>query len=42
VDVNPAAPDGTATMTVPAINQQGTEFDRVVFSRTAGGPRHSG
>ena len=36
VDVNPAAPDGTTTMTVRAINQQGAEFDRVVFSRTAG------
>ena len=40
VDVNPAAPDGTTTMTVRAINQQGVEFDRVTFSRTADGLRH--
>lgn len=33
LDVNPAAPDGTTTMTVRAINEQGTEFDRVVFTR---------
>ena len=33
LDVVPAAPDGTATMTVRAINEQGVEFDRVVFSR---------
>jgi len=36
VDVNPAGPDGTTTLTVRAINQQGTEFDRVVLARTAG------
>ena len=33
LDVVPAAPDGTATMTMRAINEQGVEFDRVVFSR---------
>jgi hypothetical protein len=33
----PAAPDGTTTMTVRAINQQGVEFDRVVFSRRVRG-----
>jgi hypothetical protein len=33
LDVVPAAPDGTATMTLRAINEQGVEFDRVVFSR---------
>jgi hypothetical protein len=37
LDVVPAAPDGTTTMTVRAINEQGVEFDRVVFSRQAGG-----
>jgi hypothetical protein len=36
LDVVPAAPDGTTTMTVRAINEQGVEFDRVVFSRKAG------
>jgi len=36
LDVIPASPDGTTTMTVRAINEQGVEFDRVVFSRTAG------
>jgi hypothetical protein len=36
LDVVPAAPDGTTTMTVRAINEQGVEFDRVVFSRQAG------
>ena len=36
LDVVPAAPDGTTTMTVRAINERGVEFDRVVFSRTAG------
>jgi Calcineurin-like phosphoesterase len=36
LDVVPAAPDGTTTMTLRAINEQGVEFDRVVFSRTAG------
>jgi hypothetical protein len=29
--------EGTTTMTVRAINQQGQEFDRVVFSRKACG-----
>ncbi|WP_194911569.1 metallophosphoesterase [Catenulispora rubra] len=33
LDVVPAAPDGTATMTMRAINEQGVEFDRVVFKR---------
>lgn len=33
LDVVPALPDGTTTMTMRAINQQGVEFDRVVFSR---------
>ena len=37
LDVVPAAPDGTTTMTVRAINEFGVEFDRVVFTRTAGG-----
>ena len=37
LDVIPAAPDGTTTMTVRAINEQGVEFDRVVFSRAVGG-----
>jgi hypothetical protein len=36
LDVVPAAPDGTTTMTVRAINEQGVEFDRVVFTRQAG------
>jgi hypothetical protein len=36
LDVVPAAPDGTTTMTVRAINERGVEFDRVVFSRKAG------
>ena len=34
-DVVPAPPGGTTTMSLRAINQQGVEFDRVVFSRTA-------
>jgi hypothetical protein len=33
LDVVPAAPDGTTTMTLRAINEQGAEFDRVIFSR---------
>jgi len=37
LDVVPAPPGGTTTMTLRAINQRGVEFDRVVFSRTAGG-----
>jgi hypothetical protein len=37
LDVNPAAPDGTTTMTLRAINQQGQEFDRVVLRRKARG-----
>jgi len=37
VDVNPALPDGTTTMTVRAVNQQGAEFDRVVFTRKSSG-----
>jgi Calcineurin-like phosphoesterase len=36
LDVVPAAPDGTTTMTLRAINEQGVEFDRVVFTRKAG------
>jgi Calcineurin-like phosphoesterase len=36
LDVVPAAPGGTTTMTLRAISQQGVEFDRVVFSRKAG------
>jgi len=36
LDVVPALPGGTTTMTLRAINQQGVEFDRVVFSRKAG------
>jgi hypothetical protein len=36
LDVVPAAPGCTTTMTLRAINQQGVEFDRVVFSREAG------
>jgi len=35
LDVVPASPGGTATMTMRAINQQGVEFDRVIFSRRA-------
>ena len=37
LDVVPAAPDGTTTMTLRAINEQGVEFDRVVFSRKVRG-----
>ena len=37
LDVVPAPPGGTTTMTLRAINQQGVEFDRVVFSRKAAG-----
>ena len=37
LDVVPAAPNGTTTMTLRAINEQGVEFDRVVFSRKVGG-----
>jgi hypothetical protein len=33
LDVVPGAPDGTTTMTLRAINEQGVEFDRVVFRR---------
>ena len=33
LDVVPATPEGRATMTLRAINEQGVEFDRVVFSR---------
>jgi len=36
LDVAPAAPGATTTMKLRAINQQGVEFDRVVFSRRAG------
>jgi hypothetical protein len=36
LDVVPAKPDGTTTLTVRAINEQGVEFDRVIFSRKAG------
>jgi len=39
LDVVPARPDGTTTMTLRAINEQGAEFDRVIFSRRAGGRR---
>jgi hypothetical protein len=35
LDVVPAPPGFTTTMTLRAINEQGVEFDRVVFSRTA-------
>jgi len=42
LDVVPAPPGGTTTMTLRAINQQGVEFDRVVFSRKAAGPGLSG
>jgi hypothetical protein len=34
LDVVPAAPGGTATMTLRAINEHGVEFDRVVFKRS--------
>jgi hypothetical protein len=37
LDVAPGHPGGTATMTLRAINQQGVEFDRVVFKRTVKG-----
>ena len=40
LDVVPAAPDGTTTLTLRAINEQGVEFDRVIFSRKAGGHHH--
>jgi hypothetical protein len=33
LDVVPAHPGGTSTMTLRAINQQGVEFDRVIFKR---------
>jgi hypothetical protein len=35
LDVVPAPPGDTTTMTLRAINQQGVEFDRVVFGRRA-------
>jgi hypothetical protein len=41
LDVVPATPDGTTTMTLRAINEQGVEFDRVIFSRRAGGHRRN-
>jgi hypothetical protein len=41
LDVVPASPDGWTTMTLRAINQQGTEFDRVVFKRQASGNPHT-
>jgi hypothetical protein len=34
LDVVPAHPGGTSTMTLRAINERGVEFDRVVFKRT--------
>ncbi len=37
LDVVPAAPDGTTSMTLRAINEQGVEFDRVVFRRKVKG-----
>ncbi len=37
LDVVPAAPDGTTTLTLRAINEQGVEFDRVVFRRKVRG-----
>ena len=37
LDVVPAAPDGTTTMTMRAINEHGVEFDRVVFRRSLRG-----
>jgi Calcineurin-like phosphoesterase len=40
LDVVPATPRGTTTMTLRAINEQGVEFDRVVFSRSVR-DRHS-
>jgi hypothetical protein len=36
LDVVPAEAGATTTMTLRAINEQGVEFDRVVFKRTAG------
>jgi Calcineurin-like phosphoesterase len=36
LDVVPASPGATTTMTLRAINEQGLEFDRVIFSRKAG------
>ena len=41
LDVVPALPGGTTTMTLRAINQRGVEFDRVVFSRKAAGRQRS-
>ena len=35
LDVDPAPPGYASTMPLSAINEQGVEFDRVVFSRTA-------
>ncbi|HTJ67654.1 MAG TPA: metallophosphoesterase [Actinospica sp.] len=40
LDVVPATPEGQATMTLRAINEQGTEFDRVVFRRPVRGTGH--
>jgi hypothetical protein len=39
LDVVPATPHGTTTMTLRAISEQGVEFDRVVFSRKVRGRR---
>ncbi len=38
VDVAPAPPGGTTTMTVRAVAEDGTEIDRFVVERTAGRP----
>ena len=40
LDVVPAAPGCITTMTLRAINEQGAEFDRVVFARTASEHHH--
>jgi hypothetical protein len=37
LDVTPAAPGRTTTMVLRFIDEQGSELDRVVFSRIAGG-----
>jgi Purple acid Phosphatase, N-terminal domain/Calcineurin-like phosphoesterase len=37
VDVRPAAPGGTATMTLRGVTEKGAEIDRLVLARPAGG-----
>jgi Calcineurin-like phosphoesterase len=42
IDVTPAAPGGTATLSVHAINDLGTEIDRVDLARTVAEGGHGG